>query len=213
MKTAIDDLFSTGKGILAIALIIGATVLAFIGRMPIGDWQNFAEWIFGSYAGAVAITKAATAIASRPVAAAPAAVAVGEIKSDQKGFASLAILIVLACLAVSLALAGCGANARTVTLRAAVATAKVTVAAMDAYTEQHEIALANAASSKEDGEAKLAAYEHRLVLVDDALNALLLAVSAAAVANDDASLAAVAPAALKLEQAFVQLKSDATGGK
>jgi hypothetical protein len=108
-------------------------------------------------------------------------------------------------------LAACGANARTVTLRAAVATAKVTVAAMDAYTEQHEIALANAASSKEDGEAKLAAYEHRLVMVDDSLNVLLLAISAAAVANDDASLAAVAPAAMKLEQAFEQLKSD--GGK
>jgi hypothetical protein len=45
-------------------------------------------------------------------------------------------------------------------------------------------------------------------VVDDALNALLLAISVAAVANDDPSLAAVAPAALKLKDAFEALQKD-----
>src|SRR4051812_45595767 len=143
MKTALDDLFSTGKGILALALLAGATVLASLGRMPIEQWQNFAEWIFGSYAGAVAITKAATAIANRPgaqtataggsmivvqpdaLSQTPAAKqeatkALVDQALGQKGFVALGLLVAIAA-AGALMLGGCGASARTVALRGAVA--------------------------------------------------------------------------------------------
>lgn len=54
------------KGILAIALLLGATLLAALGRMPIGEWESFAELIFGTYAAAKAATTIASTIASRP---------------------------------------------------------------------------------------------------------------------------------------------------
>lgn len=68
MQAALSDLFSTGKGIIAMALLIGATVLTALGRMTVDQWTNFAEWIFGTYAAAKAATTIATTIAGRPTA-------------------------------------------------------------------------------------------------------------------------------------------------
>jgi hypothetical protein len=53
---AFKDLFASERGLLAIVLILAATVLAAIGQMPIGAWQDFALWIFGIYAGAKTVT-------------------------------------------------------------------------------------------------------------------------------------------------------------
>jgi len=60
MQAALSDLFSTGKGILALALIIVASVLTGFGKMTVDQWTTFSEWIFGTYA----TTKAAMTIAS-----------------------------------------------------------------------------------------------------------------------------------------------------
>lgn len=83
--TAISDLFKSERGILAVAIIVAATVLAGLGKLTIADWQTFVTGIFITYAagktitGTVAILKGQTDPATPPVT--PAATPAAEVKS------------------------------------------------------------------------------------------------------------------------------------
>ena len=76
---ALNSLLDNEKGLVGVGLILAATVLAALGKMTIDQWQTFATWIFGIYAGSTALHGGLTAIgtgkaATPPVApAAPAA--------------------------------------------------------------------------------------------------------------------------------------------
>ena len=71
---AITDLWKSERGLLAVLIIIAASVLAGLDKMPVADWQTFVTGIFITYAagktvtGAVAIFKGVT----DPPAPAPA---------------------------------------------------------------------------------------------------------------------------------------------
>jgi hypothetical protein len=72
---AITDLWKSERGLLALAIIIAATVLASLGKMTVADWQTFITGIFITYAagktitGAVQIMKGTPAPTSAPAAA------------------------------------------------------------------------------------------------------------------------------------------------
>ncbi len=57
------NFLNSEKGIIAIALLIGATVLASIGKMTIASWQDYSIWIFGIYTGGKSIQGAAAHLA------------------------------------------------------------------------------------------------------------------------------------------------------
>mgnify|MGYP001602711925 CR=1 FL=1 len=61
---ALTSLWNSEKGILAVALIIGATVLAALGHMTIEQWTGFSELIFGLYVGGKTLQSGAQAIAT-----------------------------------------------------------------------------------------------------------------------------------------------------
>lgn len=67
---AIKNIFGTEHGLIAIALIIGATTLCALGIMPLERWETYSQIIFGTFAGAHAIITGASAIANRPDATA-----------------------------------------------------------------------------------------------------------------------------------------------
>jgi hypothetical protein len=52
---ALHDLLDNEKGLVGMLLIIGATVLVALGKMTTDQWQTFATWIFGLYAGSTAL--------------------------------------------------------------------------------------------------------------------------------------------------------------
>ena len=60
---AITDLWKSERGLLAVLIIVAATILAAIGDMTVSEWQTFVTGIFITYAagktvtGAVAILK------------------------------------------------------------------------------------------------------------------------------------------------------------
>jgi hypothetical protein len=70
---AITDLFKSERGILAVAIIVAATVLAALGSLPIADWKTFVTYIFGIYVGGKTITSAVGILKGTPELAAPAA--------------------------------------------------------------------------------------------------------------------------------------------
>ncbi len=53
---AFTDLWKSERGVVAVALIIAATVLAALGHMTIADWQDYSWKIFMVYAGTKAVT-------------------------------------------------------------------------------------------------------------------------------------------------------------
>lgn len=57
---ALTDLWKSEKGLLCLFLIIAATVLASLGRMPIEMWYEFAWAVFATYV----VGKTATGVAS-----------------------------------------------------------------------------------------------------------------------------------------------------
>lgn len=63
---ALASLLDNEKGLVAVLLLIGATVLVGLGKMTVDDWRNFAVWIFGAYAGSTAIHQAAIALGGKP---------------------------------------------------------------------------------------------------------------------------------------------------
>jgi len=79
---AIADLWKSERGLLAVLIIVAASILAGLDKMPVADWQTFVTGIFIAYAagktvtGAVAILKgvagAAPAPAPDPAPGAPA---------------------------------------------------------------------------------------------------------------------------------------------
>ena len=60
----IKNFMASEKGILALALIIGATVLTALGKMPLPEWQEYSIYIFGIYVGGKSIQGAASVIAN-----------------------------------------------------------------------------------------------------------------------------------------------------
>lgn len=82
--SAITALFNSEKGLVGLALLIGATVLAALGTISGSDWMGYTQVIFGFYVGGKTIQGAVAAIANRPAApvitpAAPAAPAVAVV--------------------------------------------------------------------------------------------------------------------------------------
>lgn len=71
MANVITNLLNSEKGVMGLALLIAASVLAAMGTIDAVAWINYTQWIFGIYAGSKAIQGAASAIANRP--ATPAA--------------------------------------------------------------------------------------------------------------------------------------------
>lgn len=63
---ALKSLLDNEKGLMALGLIVAATVLVGLGKMTIEDWKSFAQWIFGSYAVATAVHQSAIALSSKP---------------------------------------------------------------------------------------------------------------------------------------------------
>lgn len=55
---AIADLWKSERGLIAVLLVLGATVLTALSQMTIQDWQSYTIWIFGLYAGGKTITGA-----------------------------------------------------------------------------------------------------------------------------------------------------------
>ena len=45
----LTDLFKSERGIIGLALLIGATVLTGIGAMSIDRWEHYSLWVFGIY--------------------------------------------------------------------------------------------------------------------------------------------------------------------
>lgn len=71
---ALKALLSNDKGIVAALLIAAATTLTALGKMPLTEWEGFAEWVFGIYAGASALHGGLAALGggSSPTAVPPA---------------------------------------------------------------------------------------------------------------------------------------------
>jgi hypothetical protein len=71
---ALTDLWKSERGLLAVLIIIAASVLAGLDKMPVADWQTFVTGIFITYAagktvtGAVAIMRGTTDPAPAPAA-------------------------------------------------------------------------------------------------------------------------------------------------
>lgn len=82
---ALTNLWNSEKGILAVLLIIGATVLAALGHMTIDQWTSFVELIFGLYVGGKTLQGGAQAIANamRPASSTVVATPAGTIATTE----------------------------------------------------------------------------------------------------------------------------------
>jgi len=83
---AITDLFKSERGLFALAIVIGATVLTAIGKMTVDSWQTFVTSIFGIYVGGKTVTSAVALLKASPSSSAPAPAAIAptpaaEVKS------------------------------------------------------------------------------------------------------------------------------------
>ena len=58
----LKNFLGSEKGILALALIIGATVLTALGKMSLVEWQEYTIYIFGIYTAGKAIQGGAAAL-------------------------------------------------------------------------------------------------------------------------------------------------------
>lgn len=75
---ALKNLFGSEKAFAGGVLVIASTVMVFMNRMTVAEWQEFCTWIFGIYAAGKTATGVAASFApatSAPVEAAPAVVA------------------------------------------------------------------------------------------------------------------------------------------
>jgi len=82
--SGIKDLLDNEKGVLAVLVLIAATVLAVLGKLSIGDWKDMTTAIFGLYAGATALHASAQAFAQRGQRGLPKAEAKPEAKPEVK---------------------------------------------------------------------------------------------------------------------------------
>lgn len=69
--SALQDLFASERGLFALVLVVAATVLTALGHMAVTQWQDFALWVFGIYAGAKTVTSS-VGLLKQPAAPAPA---------------------------------------------------------------------------------------------------------------------------------------------
>jgi hypothetical protein len=68
---ALKDLLKSERGLIGLALLIGATTLTALGRMSVDQWQTYSMVIFGTYVAGKTVSGVAYAITSRPEAMAP----------------------------------------------------------------------------------------------------------------------------------------------
>jgi len=55
---ALTDLWKSERGLLAILLVVGATVLTALSHMTVAEWREYTLWMFGLYAGSKTVTGA-----------------------------------------------------------------------------------------------------------------------------------------------------------
>ena len=79
---ALTDILKSERGIVALALIICATVLAAMGLIEFSDWRDYTLYIFGIYATSKTATGVAQIIKSKPASEAPTT-ASGEITTEK----------------------------------------------------------------------------------------------------------------------------------
>jgi hypothetical protein len=65
---ALADLWSSERGLVALALIVGATVLAAVKIITVDQWTDYTKWIFVTYAASKTVTGTATIIKKAGVA-------------------------------------------------------------------------------------------------------------------------------------------------
>lgn len=85
MLGAVGNLLNSEKGLMGLALVVGATVLAAISVINPSQWLEYTQWIFGIYVGGKSIQGAASAIASRPAAKASSMTTVVTQPAQQGG--------------------------------------------------------------------------------------------------------------------------------
>jgi len=66
---ALVDFWNSERGILAVALVIGATVLAVASVITADQWLDYTRWIFTAYVAGKSITGAAQVMANAKVKA------------------------------------------------------------------------------------------------------------------------------------------------
>jgi hypothetical protein len=79
---AITDLWKSERGLLAVLIIIAASVLAGLDKMPVADWQTFVTGIFITYAAGKTVTGAVQLLTS-PRAELAAAVKAVVVAAEQ----------------------------------------------------------------------------------------------------------------------------------
>ncbi len=68
---ALTDLWRSERGLLAVLIIIAASVLAGLGSMPVAEWQTFVTGIFVAYAAGKTLTGAVEILKGRPADSTP----------------------------------------------------------------------------------------------------------------------------------------------
>lgn len=136
-------------------------------------------------------------------------------KPPQSGFVRLPLLAALAIagiLGLGVATGGCSATTRQDTIKAALITTDAARDGLLAYDVAHQHEIVSAATSLEDGKAKLASYRATRDRLVAGMDAAYRALVVAALANDKVSLEN-AQAAVAQIWAAVQSVITATGGK
>jgi len=63
---AITDFWKSERGLFALTLVLGATVLTAMSLMSTDAWIDYTKWIFGIYVGGKSITSAVGLMANKP---------------------------------------------------------------------------------------------------------------------------------------------------
>lgn len=109
-------------------------------------------------------------------------------------------------LLVMLALAGCSHDSRQTTIRAALTSAEVADAGYKAARGPVELAYVKGATSEPNATARLADFQHKRALVDDAFVVLFRSIAVALTLNDDQSLAAMVAAGIEVQKLVTELE-------
>lgn len=102
-------------------------------------------------------------------------------------------------------LVACGASARQTALSGAYTTATAGATGLVAFDAKHEQDIVAAAPDEPTGKQQLADYRAARAKAELAIDTLLRAIAAAAVLNNDQSLAAVVSAGITVNQALAAL--------
>jgi len=126
-------------------------------------------------------------------------------KAAQGGFIRLSLMLVIAAIAGAVLLAGCGASTRHKVLAGTFASLDVASAELVKIDGEQETALATKATSEAAGTAALGVWWSKVDTVEKALAEGYRAVAAAALADDDRSLAGALQAATIVKQALTAI--------